>query len=453
MAPIVFVEYMQQKESKKRPLDLSFSMMSKTQRFSQGGYSSSFFRDHRHAVETMCESEGFGSCGRVDTEMAASEDSCAPKRKCISLNVDRSNSLNVPLQVISLCRLSRSERKELEVRLRSELEQVRLFQKKISSRSVNVLAVSSSTDICGYSDEHKRPKAESFRRSMELSSGQGKKKTPGGRNGPPLKQEPASRFESVNQEAPRSNANAMLMKQCETLLNRLRTHQHGWVFNTPVDVVKLNIPDYFTIIKHPMDLETIQTKIASGAYSNPRGFAADVRLTFSNAMTYNPPGNDVHIMADTLSKFFEMRWKPIEKKLPVNEAQFVPTKSGFSMEKETVNKLLSKSKKNKALPMDRKVNAELMKRKMTNEEKQSLSRDLESLQGDMPENIIDFLRGHSYNSNQSSEDEIEVDIDALSDDTLFTLRKLLDDYLQEKKMSQTKAEPCEMEVSVYNLGS
>ncbi|KAJ8642713.1 hypothetical protein MRB53_004461 [Persea americana] len=443
MAPTVLVEYMQQKESKKRQRDLSFTMMGKTQRFSQGGYSSGFVPDYRHVVETMGESEGFGSCGRIDTEMAASEDSCTPKGKCISLNVDRGDGLNVPLQVISLSRLSRSERKELEVRLRSELEQVRFFQQKIASRSINVLTVSSSGDIGGYSDGHKRPNAENFGRSVELSSGQGKKKPPpGGRNGPPSKQG----HPTVNQAIPSSNANAMLLKQCETLLKRLMSHQHGWVFNTPVDVVKLNIPDYFTIIKHPMDLGTIQSKIASGAYSSPRGFAGDVRLTFSNAMTYNPPGNDVHAMADTLSKFFEMRWKPIEKKLPVNEPQLVTAKSVGSREKEAVHKPPSKSKKNKAPPMNCKVKAEVMKRKMTNEEKQSLSRDLESLQGDMPERIIDFLRGHSYNSNQTSEDEIEVDIDALSDDTLFTLRKLLDDYLQEKKTSQAKTEPCEMEL-------
>ncbi|KAE8705194.1 Nuclear protein X1 isoform 2 [Hibiscus syriacus] len=37
--------------------------------------------------------------------------------------------------------------------------------------------------------------------------------------------------------------------------------------------------------------------MTSGYYSNPMDFAADVRLTFSNAMTYNPPGNDVNFMA------------------------------------------------------------------------------------------------------------------------------------------------------------
>src|ERR1044072_2581957 len=107
----------------------------------------------------------------------------------------------------------------------------------------------------------------------------------------------SGRFEYGKPAAPVTSY-ATLMKPCDTLLNRLMSHQFGWVFNTPVDVVKLNIPDYFTVIKHPMDLGTVKSKLTSGEYPNPVNFAADVRLTFSNAMTYNPPGNDVHIMAE-----------------------------------------------------------------------------------------------------------------------------------------------------------
>ena len=43
-------------------------------------------------------------------------------------------------------------------------------------------------------------------------------------------------------------------------------------------------------------------------------------------------------------------------------------------------------------------------------------------------------------------DEIEIDIDDLSDDTLFTLRKVLDDFLQKKQKNKAKVEACEVEV-------
>jgi hypothetical protein len=47
-----------------------------------------------------------------------------------------------------------------------------------------------------------------------------------------------------------------------------------------------------------MDLGIIKCNLASGEYSTPLDFLVDVRLTFSNAVTYNPPGNNVHLMAE-----------------------------------------------------------------------------------------------------------------------------------------------------------
>ena len=38
------------------------------------------------------------------------------------------------------------------------------------------------------------------------------------------------------------------------LIDKLMSDPNGWVFNTPVDPVALGIPDYFNIIKEPMDL-------------------------------------------------------------------------------------------------------------------------------------------------------------------------------------------------------
>ncbi|KAF8378140.1 hypothetical protein HHK36_029477 [Tetracentron sinense] len=449
MAPTVLVEYTGvtgQRKSKKYSQKVLATMMEKTPRSSKG-YSSGFVPDYSQAVETIGESEAFGSSGGIDTERTASEDSCAPKRKCISLNYDRCDVFGVPLQVLSVSKMSHSERKDLELRLRADLEQVRILQKKIALRCTNGLAMSCSTDIHSCSDGQKRPPLENLHKSLEMSSGKGKKRVPPSSNGPSMKQGLPGRFESVKQAAPLSTSNTMLMKQCETLLKRLMSHQFGWVFNTPVDVVKLNIPDYPIVIKHPMDLGTVKSKIASGVYSSPLGFLADVRLTFSNAMTYNPPGNDVHHMADTLSKFFEVRWKPIEKKLSVTKTQSLPAKSGFPREMEAA-KPVHPSKKRKITLIDPKVKLEPVKRIMTDEEKCKLGRELEALLGEMPEHIVDFLRQHSLSASQTAEDEIEidVDIDALSGDTLLTLRKLLDDYLREKQTSQEKAEPCDMEL-------
>ncbi|GMI77711.1 hypothetical protein like AT5G46550 [Hibiscus trionum] len=103
-------------------------------------------------------------------------------------------------------------------------------------------------------------------------------------------------------------------QQCTTLLNDLMKHPAGWVFSQPVDPIALKIPDYFSIIKNPMDLGTIKSKLAKKAYRNLEEFVADIKLTFSNAMLYNPPSNNVHKMAEEMYEFFEARWKSLEEK-------------------------------------------------------------------------------------------------------------------------------------------
>ncbi|RWW46615.1 hypothetical protein BHE74_00047441 [Ensete ventricosum] len=387
--------------------------MGKAQKFSKG-YPSGFGPDYHHVVDTMGESEGFGSCGR-----AGSEDSSAPKRKCISLNVDRCDKFDVPFELFSLSKMSKSEKKELEVRLRRELEQVRMFQKKMLSSNAtgtNGVAFSSSSD--GYV----------------------KKQDPLGQSGSNLKCVNSGKFEMAKKVQHTNiigNPYSMLMKQCEALLKRLMSHQYGWVFNSPVDVVKLNIPDYFQVIKHPMDLGTIKTRIGLGSYSSPWDFASDVRLTLTNAKTYNPPGNDVHIMADTMSKFFETRWKPIEKKLVAADA-------AANKEAETPKPVLRPNKRKTPPYNNNIILPEDVRPKMTIEEKQSLSRRLASL-GDMPEHMVNFLRRNNAVS-QTSEDEIELDLDAMGDDLLFELRKLLEEYcLEEQLRVQAKAETYEVE--------
>ncbi|KAI3452535.1 hypothetical protein Pfo_009199 [Paulownia fortunei] len=403
-------------------------MMAKKDRFPPG-YSASFAPHY--------ESEGSGSSGRIDS----TEDSCAPMRKWIDLNSASRDGFAVPIQIIPVSKLSSFERKSLVLRLTSELDQIRLLQNKVESQKkkpVNAVAKSSSSDILSCNNaQQKGLQVGNVKKPSGLGSGPGKK-------GRGWNRGITGRFESANQNT-RVNANAGLLKQCESLLKKLMSQQYAWVFNTPVDVVKLDIPDYFDVIKNPMDLGTIKSKLTSGKYSSPLEFLADVRLTFTNAKTYNPPGTDVHIMADTLSQFFELRWKAIEKKLVVSTSQSLPEKSGI-LEETEIAKPLAPSKKRKLSPRLHEAMQEPIKRKMTDEEKYKLSSELEDFLGDLPDSIIDLLRAQTSNRGDGGEDEIEIDIDDLSDDTLFTLRKLLDDHSQEKQKNLAKSEACEIEL-------
>jgi hypothetical protein len=108
--------------------------------------------------------------------------------------------------------------------------------------------------------------------------------------------------------------NVSKTRVCRNILGKLMAHPGGWLFHQPVDPVLFGIPDYFDVIRNPMDLGTVKKKLTNKSYFGTDEFAADVRLTFSNAMKYNPPGNQVHTVAEQLNIMFDSEWKLYEKK-------------------------------------------------------------------------------------------------------------------------------------------
>lgn len=72
-----------------------------------------------------------------------------------------------------------------------------------------------------------------------------------------------------------------------TLEKIYRQDPESLPFRQPVDPNSLGIPDYFEIVRKPMDLSTIQYKLSSGQYSDPWEYVEDVWLMFDNAWLYN----------------------------------------------------------------------------------------------------------------------------------------------------------------------
>ena len=92
---------------------------------------------------------------------------------------------------------------------------------------------------------------------------------------------------------------------CNGILKVLMKRREAGPFKEPVDWKKLQLPDYPQIVKHPMDLGTIDTCLQTGLYINRDDFVSDVRLVFRNSYLFNPQGNPVRTMAQTLSLVFE----------------------------------------------------------------------------------------------------------------------------------------------------
>ncbi|XP_010471788.1 PREDICTED: ankyrin repeat, bromo and BTB domain-containing protein DDB_G0293800-like [Camelina sativa] len=69
------------------------------------------------------------------------------------------------------------------------------------------------------------------------------------------------------------------------ILDRVQKKDTYGVYSDPVDTEEL--PDYYEIIKNPMDFSTLRKKLESGAYSTLEQFEQDVFLICTNAMEYN----------------------------------------------------------------------------------------------------------------------------------------------------------------------
>lgn len=102
------------------------------------------------------------------------------------------------------------------------------------------------------------------------------------------------------------------MRKCFHLLTTVMGQRGMEVFNEPVDPIKHGAPTYYDIIKSPMDLGTIKTKVSTGQISDIQEFATDVRLTFENAMIFNPKDNWIHALAEKTLHFFNDKFAGIE---------------------------------------------------------------------------------------------------------------------------------------------
>jgi len=112
---------------------------------------------------------------------------------------------------------------------------------------------------------------------------------------------------------------AKLKASCLEVLKVLQGHQHGWVFNSPVDPIELGLPDYFEVIKQPMDLGTIRKKLENGCYHSLDDFHNHVHITFDNAMLYNPEGSVVYNMANEMKTKFIQDFENLMKQLNAEE--------------------------------------------------------------------------------------------------------------------------------------
>ena len=121
-------------------------------------------------------------------------------------------------------------------------------------------------------------------------------------------EEPAETVQSSEAQtgdaAPRSTDESDKMTpqrlaHAKKIISNLKKSNTSQWFRAPVDHIALKIPSYPELVKQPMDLGTIDTKLKSQAYSSVKHFVDDFGLIVNNAITFN---GAEHLVAQTAKK-------------------------------------------------------------------------------------------------------------------------------------------------------
>eukprot|EP00029_Vermamoeba_vermiformis_P006096 TRINITY_DN2302_c0_g1_i2.p1 TRINITY_DN2302_c0_g1~~TRINITY_DN2302_c0_g1_i2.p1 ORF type:complete len:745 (-),score=277.92 TRINITY_DN2302_c0_g1_i2:793-3027(-) len=266
------------------------------------------------------------------------------------------------------------------------------------------------------------------------------------------------------------------LQQCAQIATTLMKHPMSPPFNIAVDPLALGIPDYWTIIKEPMDLGTIKSWVDGGAYKDIYEFADDVRLVWRNALTYNAPGSQISVMAQTLADFFEQKFNALINRInnpdavqsspvavePIVTASPQPVavqrvevdpavlqrrkemqetlndlrgllrsldKQVTELKKQTANLPQPPSAKPKARstrasatrPPPKRRPRDLNLKPMSYEEKCKLSDDINSLNSEHWAGVMAVIEEEMPQALKNDTEEVELDIDALD---IVTLRRL-----------------------------
>ncbi|BGP41000.1 histone acetyltransferase [Rhodotorula kratochvilovae] len=91
------------------------------------------------------------------------------------------------------------------------------------------------------------------------------------------------------------------------LLTLLIDHPSSWAFANPVNAQE--VTDYYDVIKEPMDLATMESKLEANSYETLEQFLHDAKLVFKNCRQYNDNGSNYVKNANKLESYLDAQVK------------------------------------------------------------------------------------------------------------------------------------------------
>lgn len=148
---------------------------------------------------------------------------------------------------------------------------------------------------------------------------------------------PRNRGLDYGASKPKKKKYAWELKFCQHIWEEIMKPKYQPIaspFYVPVDPVALNIPNYHKVIKKPMDLATIGTKLKHGQYENAKEFEADMRLMLQNCYKFNQHGDFVYTSGKSLEAEFDREMERKKKWISDNAPNSNPQSQGTSPDPE-----------------------------------------------------------------------------------------------------------------------
>ncbi|KAL8051786.1 hypothetical protein ABFS82_06G169000 [Erythranthe guttata] len=201
----------------------------------------------------------------------------------------------------------------------------------------------------------------------------------------------------------------------------------------------------------PMDFSTIKNQMEGKdgtGYKHVREICSDVRLVFKNAMKYNDEKSDVHVMAKTLLEKFEEKWLQILPKVTEEEErrekEEAEAQINIQLAQEAAHAKLARDLNNELYDIDMHIE-ELREtvvqkcRRISTSEKRKLGVALSKL---CPEDLNKALEIVAQNNPtfEATAEEVELDINAQSESTLWRLKFFVKDVLKGGCKNSSKEE-------------
>ncbi|CAC5416850.1 BAZ1B [Mytilus coruscus] len=148
--------------------------------------------------------------------------------------------------------------------------------------------------------EEEQPPTKAARKSRQQSSSRSKKGQTSAKSSPVIEEKKAT-----SRRAPSD------LSICEQIVANLMKHKSCWPFLNPVN--KKEVPDYYEIIKHPLDFQIVKDRLQCLVYGSVEECLEDVKVVFNNCETYNPEGSEILECMREVEEYFRGQ---VEKYLP-----------------------------------------------------------------------------------------------------------------------------------------